>query len=88
MKTILIGLLLVSGSVFAQNYGAYPHYNNNHIQNYQIDPYEQAEIQRELQKEFLDEQYWNQKQLMDEQRWNMEIDRRIQREKRNSLFGD
>jgi len=70
MKTILIGLLLVSTSVLAQGYGYYPQQ-----QYQQIDRYQQMEQQRQLQQEFLDEQYANQQDLMNQQTFRMERDR-------------
>ncbi len=73
MKTILVILLLVSSSVFAQGY--YP--------NQQYDNSLRMDEQRQLQQEFLDEQYRNQRQLMEEQRFNMEIDRRAAERKRD-----
>ncbi len=82
MKTILVVLLLVSSSVFAQGYGDYPQQ-----QYQQIDRYQKMEQQRQLQQEFLDEQYWNQRELMEMQRYNMEIDRnRPERKRDRSIF--
>jgi hypothetical protein len=82
MKTILVILLLVSSSVFAQGYGDYPQQ-----QYQQIDRYQKMEQQRQLQQEFLDEQYWNQRELMEMQRYNMEIDRNRPESKRDrSIF--
>ncbi len=82
MKTILVILLLVSSSVFAQGYGDYPQQ-----QYQQIDRYQKMEQQRQLQQEFLDEQYWNQRELMEMQRYNMEIDRkRPERKRDRSIF--
>ncbi len=78
MKTILVVLLLVSSSVFAQGYGDYPQQ-----QYQQIDRYQKMEQQRQLQQEFLDEQYWNQRELMEMQRYNMEIDRKRPERKRD-----
>jgi len=82
MKTILVVLLLVSSSVFAQGYGDYLQQ-----QYQQIDRYQKMEQQRQLQQEFLDEQYRNQRELMEMQRYNMEIDRkRPERKRDRSIF--
>ena len=82
MKTILIVLLLVSSSVFAQGYGDYPQQ-----QYQQLDRYQKMEQQRQLKQKFLDEQYWNQRELMEMQRYNMEIDRkRPERKRDRSIF--
>jgi len=55
MRYLILALLLVSSSVFAQGYGYYPQQ-----QYQQIDRYQQMEQQRQLQQELLDEQYANQ----------------------------
>jgi len=82
MKTILVVLLLVSSSVFAQGYGDYPQQ-----QYQQIDRYQKMEQQRQLRQEFLDEQYWNQRELMEHQRANRDIDRKREERRRDrSVF--
>jgi Tfp pilus assembly protein PilO len=78
MKAILVVLLLVSSSVFAQGYGDYPQQ-----QYQQIDRYQQMEQQRQLQQEFLDQQYANQQDLMNQQTLRMEVDRMEQGRKRD-----
>jgi len=78
MKYLILTLLFVSTSVFAQGYGYYPN------QQYQYNSYEQ---QRELQQEFLDEQYWNQRELMEMRRLNRDIDRKREERRRDrSVF--
>ena len=82
MKTILVILLLVSSSVFAQGYGDYPQQ-----QYQQIDRYQKMEQQRQLQQEFLDQQYANQQELMNQQQFHREVDRMDQERKRDrSIF--
>jgi len=78
MKTILIGLLLVSTSVLAQGYGYYP-------QQQHYDRYERIEQQRQLQQEFLDQQFTNQLILRDLQQWDYEKRERERCEKLNPL---
>jgi len=78
MKTILVVLLLVSSSVFAQGYGDYPQQ-----QYQQIDRYQQMEQQRQLQQEFLDQQYASQQDLMNQQTLRMEVDRMDKERKRD-----
>jgi len=78
MKTILVVLLLVSSSVFAQGYGDYPQQ-----QYQQMDRYQQMEQQRQLRQEFLDQQYANQQDLMNQQTLRMEVDRMDKERKRD-----
>ena len=78
MRYLIIALLLVPSSVFAQGYGYYPQQ-----QYQQIDRYQQMEQQRQLQQEFLDEQYANQQDLMNQQTLRMEVDRMERERKRD-----
>lgn len=61
MRYLILALLLVSSSVFAQGYGYYPQQ-----QYQQIDRYQRMEQQRQLQQELLDEKYANQQDLMNQ----------------------
>jgi len=75
MKTILIGLLLISTSVFAQGYGY-----DNHLS---------MEQQRELQQEFLQGQRENMLIEQDLRQWQREKEMREQCERQSkSLFPD
>jgi len=55
MKALMVVLLLVSTSVFAQYYGYSPQQ--------QLNQQRQMNQQRQLQREFLNQQYLNQKRL-------------------------
>jgi len=79
MKTILIGLLLISTSVLAQGYGYYPQ------QQYDQGYYDNYEQQRQLQEEFLDQQFINQQHMLNLQEWAIDKRQRENRERLNPL---
>jgi len=75
MKTILVALLLVSSSVFAQSYGG--EWQQRQLQQQwqqynQVDPYRQNMQQRRMQQDFLNQQYQNQQNPQHQQQLDME----------------
>ena len=79
MKTILVALLLVSTSVLAQGYGYYPQ------QQYDQGYYNNYEQQRQLQDEFLDQQFSNQLIIQGLQQMEMDKIRRENCKRLNPL---
>jgi len=76
MKTILVALLLVSSSVFAQSYGGEWQQRQLQQQQWQqynqVDPYRQNMQQRRMQQNFLNQQHQNQQNLQPQQQLDME----------------
>ena len=72
MKTLLIALLLASTGAIAQDYYPYnQQYNYDHYDNY-----ERFEQQRQLQQEFLDQQFSNSLHLDNLRQWRREAEQR------------
>ncbi len=75
MKTILVVLLLVSFSVFAQSYGGelqQRQWQQKQYQNNQIDQFHQNAQRQRLQQDFLNQQYQNQQNPQHQQQLDME----------------
>ncbi len=75
MKTILVVLLLVSSSVFAQSYGGklqQRQLQQHQYLNNQMDQDHQNEQQQRLQQNFLNQQHQNQQNLQPQQQLDME----------------